>query len=136
MKTVLVADHNRRLGELIAQLLDDDHAFDVVGVARDAGTAVQLAAAKAPDVVLVSEHLDGEDGLSLCAALRRAAPKTALLLWTADVTAETPERLGADGLVERGMSYRELARAVHKVVHRPVASVDLREAREIALPRW
>lgn len=136
MRTVLVADHNRRLGELIGQLLDDDHAFTVVGVVRSAEVAVEKSASTFPDVVLVSEHLDGENGLALCGALRKAAPKAALLLWTADVTAETPERLGADGLVERGMSYRELARAVRKVVRRPPAAVDLRDGQEIALPRW
>ena len=136
MKTVLVADHNPRLGELIGELLDDDHASTVVGVVRTADDAVQAAQALRPDVVLVSEQLDGEGGVSLCAALRAVTPGSALLLWTSDLSTDHPERHGADGLVKRGVSFRELAREVRRAVRRPPDSVDLRERPEIALPRW
>ncbi len=112
MKTVLIADGNRRLGDLMAELLDDDPRFRVVGVCAAAAAVLQRAEATRPDVVLVSEFLDGALGILTCTALRAVTPQSALLLWSYDVDATQTRQPDVDGILERGMTYDELARAV------------------------
>lgn len=120
MKTVLIADGNRRLGALMAELLDDDHRFDVVDVVTTHQAAVEAVLRHDPEVVLVSEVLDGAPGTATCAAVRAVASRPALLLWTHDVAGASAAGEGdVDGLLERGMTYRELAQAVRHARRAP-----------------
>lgn len=112
MRTVLVADGNTRLGQVIGQLLDDDHRYAVVGVVTTAEQALEQVARHRPDVVLVSARLEDGDGVELCAALRPTCPTAALLLWSHDADGAQRQRLDVDGTLERGMTYAELAQAV------------------------
>lgn len=112
MKTVLIADENRRLGELMGQLLDDDERFRVVGVVSTQAAALRCAKEHQPDVVLVSYVMNGALGTALCSALRAMSPGSALLLWTHDVEGTQAADPDVDGVIERGMTYRDLARAI------------------------
>jgi CheY-like chemotaxis protein len=110
--TVMIVDGNRRLGHVMGQLLDDDPRFTLTAVVSTAEAAAQAAKDRQPDVVLVSQHLR-----PVCAQLRAAAPECTLLLWTHDgEAAPEPE---VDGVLERGMTYRELAGALRDARRRP-----------------
>lgn len=109
---VLIADSNDRLADLIGQLLSDEPDLSVVGVATDAGIAVRLARRVDPSVVLVDSKLGDVSGVAVCSALRAICPAAALLLWSYEPDASSVRLPHVDGLLERGMSYRELVTAI------------------------
>ena len=112
---VLIADGNRRLADLMGQLLADEPGFHVVGIAHTAADALALAQQTAPDVVLASEQLGEVQGLELCASLRAKLPDATLLVWSHDVD-HTPARPQVvDGVLDRGMTFRELLKAIGRV---------------------
>ena len=118
--TVAIADRNRRLAEIMGQLLADDSRFEVVAVVATAEAAERVARMRQPDVVLVSQHLDEEPGLATCARLREAAPGTALLLWSHEPHLTAAQAPDVDAVLARGMTFQELARALRDVTRRPV----------------
>lgn len=113
-QTVLLADGNERLADVMAQLLADEPGFRVIGVAHACERAVELAAQHSPDVVLVSEEVDGVPGIQVCAALRAVARDATLLLWSHDVHRDQVAQ-PVDGILERGSSFRELVRFLRRV---------------------
>lgn len=129
-QTVLLADGNERLADVMAQLLADEPGFRVIGVAHTCSHAVELAEAHAPDVVLVSEEVGGVPGLEVCAALRAVARDSTLLMWSHDVGRDEAVQ-PVDGILERGSSFRELVRSLRKV--RRVDLTDSGLARRLRL---
>ena len=113
-QTVLLADGNERLADVIAQLLADEPGFRVVGVAHSCERAVELAREHSPDVALVSEEVGGVPGLQVCAALRAVARDATLLLWSHDVRKDHAVQ-PVDGVLERGSTFRDLVRSLRKV---------------------
>lgn len=114
---VLLADANAKLAQVIADLLGDEPGYTVVGVVDTAAAALLMARRKHPEIVLVDPKLNDATGVALCAALRAAAPEAAVLLWS-----HGTERAGdveVDGLLERGMTFRELVHALDEVQKRP-----------------
>jgi DNA-binding NarL/FixJ family response regulator len=122
----------------MGQLLDDDHRFRLVGVVGTREQAVLEARRHAPDVVLVAQQLEGVRGVDLCADLRRAAPSAALLLWSHGAGARSTgeDSPDVDAVIERGMTYRELAWAVRTshLVRREPRVVDLTDPIQAARP--
>lgn len=131
MTAVLVVDGNERLGRLMGDLLDDDPRFKVVGVVGTLEQARERALATRPDVALVAQQLTGAEGALVCAELRAATPECALLLWSHDTEATKAWGFDVDGILERGMTYDQLARAIRDVVKGGPAApriVDLTDA--------
>ena len=121
-QTVLLADGNERLADVMAQLLADEPGFRVVGIAHTCERAVELAREHTPDVVLVSEEIAGVPGLQVCAALRSVVRNATLLMWSHDV-GRAQAIQPVDGILERGSSFRELVRSLRKV-----RRIDLRDS--------
>ena len=113
-QTVLLADGNERLADVMAQLLADEPGFRVVGVAHTCEQAVELARQHTPDVVLVSEEVGGVAGDQVCVALRSAVGDATLLMWSHEV-GRRQVLPPVDGVLERGSSFRELVRSLRKV---------------------
>ncbi len=59
--SILIADADGLLRDLLAALLGRDEAFQIAGCAADAETAIQGIAELAPDVVLLDLQLPGSD---------------------------------------------------------------------------
>ncbi len=121
MSTVLIADSHARLAEIMAQLLADEPGFDVLPVVDTASDTLAVVQAHRPDVVLVSERLGADAGVAVCAAVRAATSTTTVLVWS-----HQPERVEAgqpdvDGVLERGMTFRELVRAIRAACKRAEA---------------
>jgi DNA-binding NarL/FixJ family response regulator len=71
-----------------------------------------------PDVVLLDYHLPGRDGLALCRQVKRLTLPPAVLVYSAyaDTSLSVAAALaGADGLVNKGISARELFDAIRTV---------------------
>ena len=110
--SVLVADSNPRLAGVMAELLEDEPTFEVVGVVDSAAAALAAARAHRPLAVLVDRTFRDGSGEAVCAALRAAVPESAVLLWSYDVDRTTAEVPDVDGVLERGMTFRQLVRAI------------------------
>jgi response regulator NasT len=78
--TVLLADDDDRFRGLVRSVLEDD-GYTVVAEAADAASALDLATAHRPDVVVLDLVLPGAEGLSAVRALRTAeAPLPVIVL--------------------------------------------------------
>lgn len=112
---VLIVDGNRRLAEVMADLLADEPGFAVAGLVDTAEQAVRVVQSGQVDVVLVDERLVDIPGSAALPTLRAAAPSAALLLWSHDV-GRSDEHLRADGLLPRGLTFRELVYEIRRVL--------------------
>ena len=116
LRSVLIADSNSRLSQLVGQLLADEPGFRVVGVHGTAEAMLRAAGECRPDVVLLSDRLEGRPVGPLCERLRQLTPATALVMWAHDPTSRDEGRAVADAVVERGMTFRELVRDLRAVM--------------------
>jgi DNA-binding NarL/FixJ family response regulator len=113
--TVLIADDHRLMREGTAALLRTDERIEVVGLAADGRAALELAARRRPDVVLLDLNMPEMPGLEACAALRALEPRPEVVVLT--VSEREPDlyaalRLGAAGYLLKDMPPAELVAAV------------------------
>jgi DNA-binding NarL/FixJ family response regulator len=115
--SVVVADHQQAFAEGLGIILDAQDGLSVLGVAYDTRRAVQLTADHRPAVLLLDARLPGGDPDKTPATIRAASPATKVLLLAAQrslVAAAIAS--GADGLVTRDVSWRQVVDAIHVVV--------------------
>ncbi|MCS6799876.1 MAG: LytTR family DNA-binding domain-containing protein [Myxococcota bacterium] len=80
---VLVVDDEPLARQELAFLLGEIGGVDVVGEARDAGSALRAAEQHAPDGAFVDVRMPGPDGLVLAEALRRRHPGLGIVVVSA-----------------------------------------------------
>jgi DNA-binding NarL/FixJ family response regulator len=114
---VLIADRSPLLREALRRFLSELSGVQVVGVSKDGGEAVALAAVVRPDVVLMDAAMPGPemDALEATRRLKAASPAPAVVV----CTVEDPERVrqaahdaGADALVRK----RDLCRQIERLL--------------------
>jgi DNA-binding NarL/FixJ family response regulator len=88
---VLVCDDAPDMRALLRDALDADPGLEVVGEAADGATALALAEALQPDVVLLDIGMPGPGAGAVVTGVRRAAPDAAIVV----LSGFGPERLGA-----------------------------------------
>lgn len=116
-RTVLLVDDHAAVREGLGMLLDRA-GLGVVGATGDPVRAIELAAGRRPDVIVLDLHLGVDDGRRWLDALRAAAPDAAILVYTA---AEEPGVLESvlngevAGLALKACSSVELVEAVNAV---------------------
>jgi DNA-binding NarL/FixJ family response regulator len=121
---VLVVDADDRVRESLAGLLAIGGRVVVVGSAGQAGTALELMARTAPDVVLVDPRLPEVDvGTALIARLRVVSPGIRVLAmgWS-DTLEHAALESGADGFVRKTFRPNDLVGAVLAAGQRPDAA--------------
>jgi pilus assembly protein CpaE len=117
---VVVAEDDERLAELVAQLLDADGRFVVVGQAGDGDEAVRLVEQHTPDLVLMDIGLPGRDGLAATRAIHERDADRHVVIYTgsteyADVARS--EEAGAVGFLHKdALASPDLPDALH-VLH-------------------
>lgn len=118
--TVLLVDDQAMIRSGIRGLLELDDDMTVVGEAADGRTALAMARALDPDVVLLDIQMPEMDGIATTAALRAdpATAETAILVLTTfdmDDNVLTALRAGANGFLGKSADRDELVRAVRAV---------------------
>lgn len=114
-RVVLVDDHGLFRSGVRAEL---GRQVEVVGEADDVQPAIDLIAAKLPDVVLLDVHLPGGGGQDVVSDITRTHPGVRFLALSAS---DAPEdviaviRAGARGYVTKTISGAELVDAIRRV---------------------
>jgi DNA-binding NarL/FixJ family response regulator len=114
---VLVVDGNASLADVLAELIADEDGFVLAGRATTGEQAVAIASRTAVDVVVIDERLDDALTTAVLRDLRRCCPDAVLLIWCYDTVHTVVE--DADGVLLRGMTFRELVRAVRAALRAP-----------------
>jgi two-component system phosphate regulon response regulator PhoB len=119
--TVLVVEDERDIADLVRYHVEK--AGMRVVHAADGGTALRLARAELPDVVVLDLMLPGLDGLEVCRQLRRDAATRRLPIIMLTARGEEVDRvvgleLGADDYVVKPFSPRELIARIRAVLRR------------------
>ncbi len=113
-RVVVVDDHALFRAGVVAELGD---RVEVVGVADDVTTAIEVIHAETPDVVLLDVHLPGGDGSAVMAGCSDIADVRFLALSVSDAADDVISlvRAGARGYVTKSISAEDLCDAVERV---------------------
>ena len=120
---VLVVDADDRTRESLSGLLSIGGRVEVIGAAGTALTALELAAAAHPDVVIVDPRLPEVDGgIAFIGRLRDAAPDVRILAMSwSDTLRHAALSGGADGFVRKTFRSHELIAAIVATASPPAA---------------
>ena len=116
--TVLIVDDNERLAHVLRSLIDDEPGFRVLGLATSVDAALAHLAEFTPDVIVLDDYLHDEAGIDAVPRLRQLAPRVRVLLWCSDpgdISGPPPD--GVDGVLNKGMTFREFAHGLRLAAH-------------------
>lgn len=120
MTTVLIADDQTLIRQAVAGILEDQPGIEVVGQAADGVEAVELAAMRKPDVVLMDIRMPRKDGIdatrTICQDPRLAETRVLILTtFEEDAYVVAALRAGASGFIGKGAEPDDIVRAVTAV---------------------
>ena len=101
-------------------VLEEDPELQVVGEAGDAEKGVEEIAELQPNVVLLDLSMPGMDGLEALPLIRRAAPDTAVIVFsgfTEERMAALALSTGADRYIEKGEPLEKVRQAVRELAN-------------------
>jgi DNA-binding NarL/FixJ family response regulator len=115
---VLVVDDQTLIREGLASLLMMQPDLQIVGKAADGRAAIELAAAHAPDVVLMDVRMPGLNGIAATREIHRCWPAIRIIVLTTfddDEYVYEALRAGAAGYLLKNADPDHLARAIRAV---------------------
>jgi EAL domain-containing protein (putative c-di-GMP-specific phosphodiesterase class I)/FixJ family two-component response regulator len=116
---VLVADDEETVRQVIGVLVASDPGMDLVGLAADAESAIELAAVEHPDVALVDVRMPGGGGLRAVREIGRLSPLTIVIALSAHEDLDTVLKMlraGALSYVAKSDSTDEIMWAIHRSI--------------------
>jgi diguanylate cyclase (GGDEF)-like protein len=116
---LLVADDDPMIRLTLSALIERESGFELVGTAEDADEAVEMAARRRPDVVLLDFNMPGGGGVRAAMQIRDAIPNVKLVAVSADDSAAAQyemSRAGAVGYVVKGSPDEEIVRVIRSSV--------------------
>ena len=128
---ILLVEDETAITEPLAEALERE-GFSA-RVAGTAAEALQMAAARAPDLVLLDIGLPDGSGLDVCRALRQSSDVPVIMLTARGAEADRVAglELGADDYVVKPFSAREVTARVRAVLRRASGGREPGEAIEI-----
>jgi DNA-binding NarL/FixJ family response regulator len=120
MLSIYLCDDVPELRRLMKRALEQDPDLEVIGQAGDARAGVEEIAELQPDVVLLDLSMPGMDGLEALPLIRRAAPDTAVIVFsgfTAERMADLALARGAHRYMQKGESLERVREVVREVAH-------------------
>ena len=114
--TLLLADDHDVLTDGLVYVLKRD--FEVVGVARDGRTMIEIAKEKRPDVIVTDITMPNLSGIDAVRIVRQDIPSIKILFLT--MHSDLPLvreafRVGASGFVLKICDMSELVKAIHSI---------------------
>jgi DNA-binding NarL/FixJ family response regulator len=114
--TILLADDHDMLIDGLVHMLERD--FQVVGVARDGHTLIEMAKDKRPDVIVTDISMPNLNGIDAARILRQDISSIKILFLTMHSDfplVEEAFRVGASGFVLKTCDMSELVKAIHSI---------------------
>ena len=135
-KTLLVVDDDPQLRQLVREYLGEN-GYTVLVAADGASMRAEMEA-RTVDMVILDLMLPGEDGLSLCRALRARSAMPILML---TARGEETDRIvglemGADDYLPKPFSPRELLARIKSILRRTHDGATAQPPREFHFARW
>jgi len=115
---ILVVDDHALFRRGLEMVLAQEPGMDVVGEASNGQEAVDLAAALAPDIVLMDVRMPKRSGIDACSAIKVAVPSAQIIMLTmSDEEADLYDAIkaGAMGYLLKEVSPEEVAQAIRAV---------------------
>jgi EAL domain-containing protein (putative c-di-GMP-specific phosphodiesterase class I) len=114
---VLVADDDPDILEVLASIVGSDTSMTIVGTAKDAEEAIDLAREWQPDVAVLDARMPGGGGPHAARGIRRSSPYTNIVALSAAEDQATIVRMmasGASAYVSKGDTTTEILRAIRR----------------------
>jgi signal transduction histidine kinase len=114
---VLIAEDEPAVRDAMADLVGSDPAMDVVGTAKDADEAIDLATAAKPDVALLDVKMPAGGGPRAAREIRRVSPQTHVVALSAYEDRRTVLemlRAGVVGYIVKGTSADEILYTIRR----------------------
>ena len=118
-KTILIVDDHALFREGLKAIISRNPAYDVVGETGRADSAIQMARAFRPDLVLVDISLPDQSGIELALQLRKSLPRTAIMMVTMHSKVDyivNAFQAGATGFVTKDSAPERLLQAIDVVL--------------------
>lgn len=112
---LVIADDDPAIRLTLAALVQRESGFDLVGQAADTPTAIELAALRRPDVVVLDFDMPGGGGTVAAQGIREACPTSRIVALSADGSPGAQldmSRAGAVGYLIKGADDAEIARVI------------------------
>ncbi len=119
MIRVAIVDDQRLLTEGLGRIIEAQPEMEVVGMAHDGESGVQMSQELRPDVVLMDINMPVMDGVTATRKIRNLLPDTRVLILTVnsdDVHVFRGIKAGASGYLLKDCTPEDLSRAI-KTVH-------------------
>ncbi len=115
---VLIADDDASMRSALGDLLGGEPGYEVVGLAADPESAIDLAGIHRPDVAILDVKMPGGGGIRAADGIRAASPETrivALSAWDDGETMRLMRRAGASGYVVKGAAPDDIIGAIERL---------------------
>lgn len=133
----MVVDDHAAVREGVKMILSRDREISVIGESGSGDAAIEMAAKRRPDVIVMDVRMDGIDGFEATRRIMAAQPDVAVILYTAHgergLLAEGLD-CGARGYLLKDAPPDDIVRAVKRVADGG-AYVDPTLASELVTPR-
>jgi EAL domain-containing protein (putative c-di-GMP-specific phosphodiesterase class I) len=115
---MVIADDDPEVRQALADLIASDESLELVGIAGNAGQAIEMARTHLPDVALLDVKMPGT-GAKAARAIHECSPRTAILALSAHEDEKSLKEMltgGATSYLVKGTPSRDILAAVRKSV--------------------
>ena len=128
---ILIADDHEVVREGARALIEHEEGWEVCGVVSNGREAVALAKELKPDIVILDMTMPELSGLEALRQIRRALPKTEILIFSAQIAEEGVAPVfdaGAKSYIRKTDAGRHLVAAIRSLSeHKPYFTPDISE---------
>src|SRR5688572_9934562 len=124
---ILIVDDNRIIREVLRGLIRHDEQLQVVGVAANGESALEMIAQLKPDLVCCDILMPGLDGIAVLRAIHAAHPGTRVIVVSGESRPDIVSKAlkaGASGFVVKPFNAEKVLRSIHTALAAPVPACE------------
>ncbi|MGC9451391.1 MAG: response regulator [Oceanipulchritudo sp.] len=119
MKSVYIIEDQNILRELVCRLVEEMPMVELAGHSGDGLEGLNACKELKPDLAIVDIMIPSLNGLEVVRQLRKALPRTRLLVFSGHTSRERVQaalRAGANGIIHKSTSIGELEQGIQRVM--------------------